>query len=228
MKKTAKLILFMVFVLVGATHAQTQKVTRDLRDFNTVKVSNSIKAELVKGNRNSIDITVSGIDVGKVETSVVGETLEIRLARGNFRNHTVSVVVTYVELLGIEASTSANVISKDPIVAQEAFLFATTNAYLEAEVEADVLSVDAATNARIFVKGEVGELIVKAFTNAEIDGRNLTGKQIEVLANTAATIHFNATSTIEGSVATAAKVFYGGNPKDIDVKTTTGGSIQKR
>jgi hypothetical protein len=228
MKKTAQLILFLALGLFGSIQAQTQKDSRNVRDFNTVKVSNSIKAELVKGSQNRVEITVSGIDVGKVETSVVGETLEIKLARGNFRNHVVSVVVTYVELLGIEANTSANVISKDPIVAQEAFLFATTNAYLEAEVEADVLSVDAATNARVFVRGEVDELNVKAFTNAEIDGKNLTGKKIELQANTAATIHFNATSTIEGSVATAAKVYYGGNPKDVDVKTTTGGSLQKR
>ncbi|WP_373494931.1 head GIN domain-containing protein [Aquiflexum sp.] len=228
MKNTAKLMLLLVFMLIGTIQAQTQKDSRDLRDFNAVKVSNSIKAELVKGDQNIVEITVSGIDVGKVETTVVGETLEIRLARGNFRNHAVSVVVTYVELLGIEANTSASVVSKDPIVAQEAYLFATTNAYLEAEVEADVLSVDAATNARIFVRGEVDELNVKAFTNAEIDGKNLTGKQIELQANTAATIHFNAISTIEGSVATAAKVYYGGNPKDVDVKTSTGGSIQKR
>jgi len=228
MKKTGKLILLMVFVLVGVAHAQTQKDSRDLRNFNAVKVSNSIKAELVKGDRNKVEITVSGIDVGKVETSVVGETLEIKLARGNFRNHAVSVVVTYVELLGIEANTSASVVSKDLIVAQEAYLFATTNAYLEAVVEADVLNIDAATNARIFVKGEVDELNIKAFTNAEIDGKNLTGKHIELQANTTATINFNAISSIGGSVATAAKVFYGGNPKDVDVKTTTGGSIQKR
>lgn len=228
MKKTAKLILLLVFAIVGNLEAQTQKDSRELREFNVVKVSNSIKAELVKGDLNKVEITVSGIDVGIVETSVVGETLEIKLARGNFRNHVVSVVVTYVELLGIEATTSANVICKDPIVAQEAFLFATTNSYLEAEVEANVLSVDAATNSRIFVKGKVDELNLKAFTNAEIDGKNLTGKQIEIQANTAATIHFNATSTIEGSVATAAKVYYGGNPKDVDVKTSTGGSIQKR
>ncbi|WP_373521374.1 head GIN domain-containing protein [Aquiflexum sp.] len=228
MEKISKLILLLVFGLAGILQAQTQTDSRNLRDFNAVKVSNSIKAELVKGSQNKVEISVSGIDVGKVETTVVGETLEIRLARGNFRNHAVSVVVTYVELLGIEANTSASVISKDPIVAQEAFLFATTNAYLEAEVEADVLSVDAATNARIFVNGKVDELIAKAFTNAEIDGKNLTGKQIEIQANTAATIHFNATSTIEGSVATAAKVYYGGNPKNVDVKTSTGGSIQKR
>ena len=136
--------------------------------------------------------------------------------------------MTYVELLGIEANTSASVVSKNPIIAQEAYLFATTNAYLEAEVEADVLNMDAATNARIFVKGEVDELNVKAFTNAEIDGKKLTGKHIELQANTAATINFNAISTIEGSVATAAKVYYGGNPKNVDVRTTTGGSIQKR
>ena len=57
MKKTAKLILLLVLGLIGSLQAQTQKDSRNLRDFNAVKVSNSIKAELVKGDRNSVEIS---------------------------------------------------------------------------------------------------------------------------------------------------------------------------
>jgi hypothetical protein len=228
MKMKIKLILIAFIAFVGFTNAQTQSDSRPLREFNVVKVSNDIKAELVKGEENKVDITASGIDVGKVETSVVGNALEVRLARGNYRNHSVKVVVTYVDIQGIEATSSAQVLAKSKIEALEAYLSTSNNAYLEANVEADKLNLEAATNSRIFVKGNVEQLEANAYTNAEIDGMNLVANKVNVLGNTTASISFTATSSINGSLATAAKIVYDGNPTEINVKTGTGGSIKKK
>jgi len=228
MKKKIKLILIALIAFVGFTNAQTQSDSRPLREFNVVKVSNSIKAELVKGDENKVDITASGIDVGKVETSVVGNALEVRLARGNYRNHSVKVVVTYVDIQGIEATSSAQVVAKSKIEAQEAYLASSNNAYLEAMVDAEKLNLEAATNSRIFIKGKVGQLEANAYTNAQIDGMNLVAENVNVLGNTTASISFTATSSINGSLATAAKIVYDGNPTEVNVKTGTGGSIKKK
>lgn len=228
MKMKIKLILIALIAFVGFTNAQTQSDSRPLREFNVVKVSNSIKAELVKGDENKVDITASGIDVGKVETSVVGDALEVRLARGNYRNHSVKVVVTYVDIQGIEATSSAQVVSKSKIEAQEAYLASSNNAYLEAMVDAEKLNLEAATNSRIFIKGKVGQLEANAYTNAQIDGMNLVAENVNVLGNTTASISFTATSSINGSLATAAKIVYDGNPTEVNVKTGTGGSIKKK
>ncbi|WP_291784453.1 head GIN domain-containing protein [Cecembia sp.] len=224
-----KIIYFILLLYFPAYQlfAQTQSETRTLRDFDAVKVSNSIKVELVQGEENKAELKVSGIELGKVETSIVDGTLEIRLARGNYRNHDVEVKVTYIDIQGIEANTSARVIAKDLIIAEEGYLFAATSAYLEAEIEAEIFNIEAATNARIFVKGKVGSLGLRAFTNAEIDGRALTAGEVEVMANTAANVYFRTTGSIEGSAATAGKIYYAGSPKDINVKTGTGGSISK-
>jgi len=228
MKMKIKLIVFALLAIVGISNAQTQNDSRPMRDFNVVKVSNAIKAELVKGNENKVEITASGIDVGKVETSVVGDALEVRLARGNYRNHSVRVVVTYVDIQGIEATSSAQVVAKSKIEAQEAYLASSNNAYLEAIVDAEKLNLEAATNSRIFIKGKVSQLEANAYTNAQIDGLNLVAKNVNVLGNTTASISFTATSSINGSLATAAKIVYDGNPTEINVKTGTGGSIKKK
>jgi hypothetical protein len=227
MKTTYYLTFLLFFSLIIGAHAQTQRETRNLGSFDAVKISNSIKAELVRGDQNKVEITVLGIEIGKVETSVVDGTLEVRLARGNFRNHTVEVVVTYVDIQGIEATTSATVIAKDKIVAEEAYLFSGTSAYLEANMEADVLNIEAATNAKIYVEGKVDGLGIRAFTNAEVDAKKLIADNVEVLANTAATVYFRTNGKIQGSAATAAKVYYTGNPKEVNVKTSTGGNISK-
>jgi hypothetical protein len=227
MNITVKLFLILFLSSIGLVNAQTRTETRRLGAFDAVKVSNSIRAELIRGNENKIEIIVSGIELDKVETNVTDKTLEVKLARGNYKSHNVNVVVTYIDIQGIEATTSASVIAKSPILAEEAYLYATTSSYLEAEVDSDVLNIEAATNAKIHVSGKVNSLGLRAFTSAEIDGINLVAEQVEVLANTAATLYFRATDSIDGSVATAAKVLYNGNPKSINVKTGTGGNISK-
>ena len=228
MNMKIKLILIAFLATLGISNAQTQNDSRQLRDFNVVKVSNAIKAELVKGDVNKVEIIASGIDVGKVETSVVGDALEVRLARGNYRNHSVRVVVTYVDIQGVEATSSAQVVAKSKIEALEAYLATSNNAYLEANVEADKLNLEAATNSRIFIKGNVKQLEVNAYTNAQVDGMNLVAQKVNVLGNTTASISFTATSSINGSLATAAKIVYDGNPSEVNVKTGTGGSIKKK
>ncbi|MFD2202324.1 head GIN domain-containing protein [Shivajiella indica] len=227
MNALIRLFLFLFLISTLEVNAQTRTETRRLGSFDAVKVSNSIKAELIRGNENKIEITGSGIELEKVETAVADGTLEIKLARGNYKSHNVNVVVTYIDIQGIEATTSATVIAKNQIVAEEAYLYATTSSYLEADIDAIVLNVEAATNAKIHVSGKVNSLGLRAFTSAEIDGMKLVADKVEVLANTAATLYFGAIDSIDGSVATAAKVLYIGNPRSINVKTGTGGNISK-
>jgi hypothetical protein len=227
MNISIRLFLLLFLLEIGFVNAQTRTETRRLGGFDAVKVSNSIRADLIKGNENKIEITVSGIDLEKVETTVLDKTLEIKLARGNYKSHNVSVVVTYIDIQGIEATTSASVIAKNPIIAEEAYLYATTSAYVEADIASDVLNIEAATNAKIHVSGKARSLGLRAFTSAEIDGINLVADQVEIFANTAATLYFRVIDSIEGSVATAAKVIYQGNPRSIIVKTGTGGNISK-
>ncbi|MBW3468909.1 head GIN domain-containing protein [Arthrospiribacter ruber] len=228
MKSFFNLTLLVFFLSAGTVFSQTSNETRRLGNFNAVKVSTSIKAELVQGSENKIEIKATGIDLDKIESNISDRTLEVKLGRGNFRNHTVNVVITYRDIQGIEATTSASVVAKDPIEAAEAYLFAATNGYIEADITSEVLHIEAATSSKVVVSGEVDELNIKAYTNAEIDGKRLEASDVDVLANTAATVHFNTTGSITGSAATAAKIYYGGTPSSMEVKSSTGGSIQKR
>lgn len=228
MIRFTQLTFILFFLSLGLVSAQTSTETRRLGNFNAVKVSTAIKAELVQGNENKIEIKATGIDLDKIESNISDKTLEVKLGRGNFRNHSVNVVITYRDIQGIEATTSASVVAKDPIEAAEAYLFAATSGYVEAEITSEILRVEAATSSRIVVSGEADELNIKAYTNAEIDGKNFDASDVDVLANTAASVYFNSIGSIVGSAATAAKIYYGGNPTSMEVKTSTGGSIQKK
>jgi len=229
MTKKATYLLGLVAVLLSfQSFGQTSEETRKLAAFNRIKISNAIEAEFEKGDRHEIHITASGLDLDKVETNVSNRQLEIKLGRGNFRSTSVRVKVIYVDIDQIEATSSSRVFVKDIIEAKNVNITASTSSYVEARVNAANIQLDAASNAKIFINGTADNLNLRAVTSAEINGKDLEVKSADVVANTAAKAEIKVTDSIKGSAATAAKVFYIGNPNMIDVKTSTAGTIEQR
>ncbi len=220
------LLAVAAFLVSFSLLAQTNTETRTVGVFNAVKVSNSIEAELVKGDKHEVVIAASGIDLNRIETEIDNRTLEVEVDGSNFGASTVKVTITYVEIDEVIANTSAKVFVKEVLQAKEVKLSAYTASYLEAKVNTQSLSLDAATNAKVFIDGTAQTLDLKAYTNAEIDGDNLEVEDAKVKVNTAAHANFTVNGSIKGSAATAGKVYFQGDPNVVDVKTNTGGAIE--
>lgn len=229
MTKISTYLLGVVAILLSfQSFGQTSEETRKLGAFNGVKISNAIEAEFEKGDRHEIHIIASGLDLDKVETSVNNRQLEIKLARGNFRSTSVRVRVTYVDIDEIGASSSSKVFVKDVIESKNVKISASTSSYVEAKVNCANLHLDAASNAKIFINGTAENLNLRAVTSAEVNGKDLEVNSAEIVANTAAKAEINVLESIKGSAATAAKVYYMGNPNMVDVKSSTAGTIEQR
>lgn len=207
--------------------AQTQEESRSLGVFNEIKISNSIEAELVKGDSHSIEISASGLDLDRVETDISNRSLEVSVSGTNFGGSSVKVKITYVEIDELTANTSSKIYVKDILDAKMVKINASTASYVEAEVNCQSLELSAATNSKIFIDGTARNLDLKAFTNSEINGENLQTEVAQVRVNTAAQARFGVSESIKGSAATAGKVYYEGDPNIVDVRTNTGGEIER-
>ncbi|EIM77127.1 hypothetical protein A3SI_07529 [Nitritalea halalkaliphila LW7] len=227
MKKYLFTTLVACLALTHVLLAQTRTEERSLRNFSKIKVANSIEVELRKGDSPSASITANGIDLDKIITEVSKETLDVKLGRGNFRSSTVKMVITYTELDEIAAATSASVVVKDLLDASQVVLAATTSGYIEAEVSTETLFLDATSSSKIFVEGSTDLLNLKVFTSAEVDAEKLKANRAEVQGNTAGRATFEVANEITGSAATGARIRYIGNPSRIEVRTGTGGTVEK-
>lgn len=225
--KTLYLFTVAAFWLTLNLAAQTSEETRTLKSFNAVKISNSIEAELVRGEKNEIEIAASGIDLDRISSETDKQTLVVKVSGSNFGATSVKVKITYQDISEVSATTSAKVFVKSPLNAKTVKINAATSSYVEAEVNSQALVLDAATNAKIVVDGTAESLDLKAYTNAEINGTNLEVDEAKVKVNTAASANFTVNESIKGTAATTGKVRYQGDPSMVDVKTNTGGGIEK-
>lgn len=224
-KKIKYLIAVAAFLVNFSLLAQTNQETRTLQSFNAVKISNAIEAELIKGDKNELHISASGIELDRISSKIDKQTLEVKITGSSFGATSVKVRITYKEISEITATTAAKVFVSDPLATKMVKINAATSSYVEAQVNTQNLILDASTNGKIFVGGAAQTLDLKAFTNAEINGANLEVDEAKVRVNTAASANFTVNESIEGSAATAGKVIYKGSPNKVDVKTNTGGTI---
>ena len=217
--------------MIGSTtfsFAQTAEESRALAAFNSIQVTSGIDATLVKGDIHGVEITASGVELTKVESNVTNRVLELKISGIPPKASTVKAIVTYVSLEEVSASNSAKVFVKETITEKGVKLYATTSSYVEAEVNAQDLLLDAQTNARIFVTGKVTNLDFYAYTNSEIDGEKLETDNATVKINTNAKGSLHVNNSITGSAATRGRVTYTGDPNVVDIKTNTGGSINEK
>ncbi|HSI77411.1 MAG TPA: head GIN domain-containing protein [Lunatimonas sp.] len=230
--KVFKSFIWCCYILMvastSASYAQTVEESRALAAFNSIQVSSGIDATLIKGDTHGIEITASGVELSKVESKVTNRVLELKIPGISPKASTVKAIITYVSIEEISASTSAKVFIKDPITEKAVKLFAATSSYIEAEVNAQDLLLDAQTNAKIFVTGKATNLDFSAYTNAEIDGEKLVTDNATVRINTNAKGSFHVNESIKGTAATRGRVVYTGDPNIVDIKTNTGGSINEK
>lgn len=227
LKKISYLISALVILVTSGLAAQTSEETRSLQSFNAVKISNSIEAELVKGDKNEMHISASGIELDRISSETDKQTLVVKINGSNFGATSVKVTITYKDISEVTANTSAKVFVQSPLTNKTVKINAASSSYIEAEVNTQDLVLDATTNAKIFLKGTAHTLDLKAHTNAEIDGSNLEADDVKVKVNTAAQVTFTVNESIKGSAATAGKVRYKGDPNMVDVKTNTAGAIER-
>ncbi|UCS95307.1 DUF2807 domain-containing protein [Echinicola marina] len=230
MKKQVSTIIMLVFMISSINlFAQTNEETRTVSIFDGVKVSNSIEADLVKGDRYEVQIMASGTDVSNVVTEVEGRQLNVEMGKGSFGSNSVKVVITYAgELDEISANSSAKVFVKDMLKSKSLSLLAENSSYIEGKVNVNNLKLVGMTNGKIFVEGTANELDLEAFTKATISGDSLKVKNASVRTNTAAVSTIAIENSIKGTAGTAGKVWYTGDPKLVDVKSNTGGDIARK
>ncbi len=201
--------------------------TRDLRNFDELRVSEGIKLTAQKGSENKIEIEVDYIDLDEVVTEVRGGKLVVRLVRGRYRRKYIKATLTYTDdLREITANTAAEIIIKDKVTTRSLDINTSTSGLVEIEVEVDNLELSASTSGRIDIKGKTEDIRAGASTGGTIYAYEVEALEGSAKANTGADIRISVEDYLQASAGTGGSVRYKGSPKT-DVRTNTGGSVRR-
>ncbi len=206
--------------------------TRSLGSFDGISVSQSIDAELVKGNKNEVDITVSRVDLEDVITEVENGVLKLKMKKkwnNNWgKKKKVKIVVTYAEYPNyISASSSADVISHDKIITSSLELKASSSADLILDVEVDDLDSRASSSADIEISGSADKAYVSVSSSADFLGKRLTTKTADLSASSSGDIYIKVTDELSAKASSSGDIIYYGNPDVRKAKKSSSGDITR-
>jgi len=222
-----KKLLVAVFVAVTAVACAQQTENRNVGSFKGIKVAEGIDVYLKKGDKEALRIEVTGIKTKDVITEVSGDYLKIHMQEGRYRDRTVKVYVTYVQINRLSASSASNIFGDSPIKTKSLILSASSAGTIDIQVEVEDLEATASSAAELALKGKAKNVELDASSAGEIDAYELLAEVVEVEVSSGASARVNALKEINAHASSGGDIRYKGNPERSNTNSSSGGSVKK-
>ncbi len=216
-------MLVIALIIAQVSFAQ---VSKNLGDFDELKVFDQISVEIVPSNENKIEITgkrSQDVEVVnnngqlkirmKLEKLLSGEDVVIKLYSSGLRSIDVSEG-SYVESAATLSQSSLELIAKE-------------GGQIKLNVELKKLNVKAVTGGRVIVSGSADNQDINIGTGGKVEAKELVTTQTSVKISAGGEADVNATDLVDANIKAGGDVTVYGNPKEINEKTTLGGSVRR-
>lgn len=226
-----KIIYVCVLMIAISVSAQT-KVTKNLGDFNILKVYNGIELELIESSEQKLEITGDKSEIVKVKN--VNNTLKISLPfslkpENNAANGEVLVKLYYAKTIDIVDANEGATITGKEITQDKLEVNVQERAFINLVVNVKHLEVRASSGGIIKLSGTTKNQNVDVDLYGIYNGFNLKNQaNTFVKAGTGAKAEVFAGETLNAKVSFGGSIFYKGNPEVVKDKKVIGGIIQKR
>lgn len=181
-------------------------VTRDVSDFDTIRLSGSFSGTVVVGDNESLTLTGDKNLEDQFVAEVHGHELRIKLTRRH-RHH--SKIVIAIEAKELEK-----------FIVEGAGKFTITG------VDSEDFDIKLPGAASITVEGKCGELGIAIAGAATVDAEKLICQHGRVRISGTGTISLHASESIDARVSGLGKIEVYGNPKEIDQRISGLGRIK--
>jgi len=221
LKKTSVFVI----VLVSNVLFSQETSTKNLGDFDTVKVFDRISVQLIPSTTNKI--TLSGANSQEVQIVNNNGELKVRMPLDKLLSgEDVDVVIYYKKLNAIEASEGAKVNANTVIKAIEFSLNAKEGAIIKTFLDVEKASIKVASGGVITVSGSTQNQDIVISTGGILNAKNFKSNQATISINAGGSADIFASSFVDAKVRAGGEIYIYGKPKQINQKTVLGGTIK--
>lgn len=207
--------------------AQT-KITKGLADFSELKVYNGIEVELIKSDKQEIEIT--GEKAEKVKLRNKGNTLKISLKFPETSGDGKVLIKLYFnkEIAIIDANEGAIITGKD-FEQQALEAKVQEGAFINLVVKTTHLKAKASSGGILKISGKSKNQTVDVDLGGVYHGYNLDVSTMSVVrAGSGAKAEVIASETLDAKVSFGGSIYYKGKPAVLKDKKVIGGVIEQR
>ncbi|SDW10395.1 head GIN domain-containing protein [Flavobacterium degerlachei] len=220
-----KKVLILVFALAAqATFAQ---VTKNLGDFNEVKVFDKLNVKLIPASENKVVIT--GNRESEVEVVNNNGELKLRMPFPKLLSgDDISIKLYFTNIEAISASEGSYVSSESVFKQTIMDLNAREGAEINVKLDTQKVNVKAVTGGIIALSGEAVNQDVTIMSGGVLKSRELSTSQTSINVSAGGNAEINASTLVDAKVKAGGSVYIYGKPRQINKETLFGGKIVEK
>jgi len=220
MKKIA-LVAFLMLSQINFA----QKTTKNLGDFDQVKVFDRISAQLVAGNENKIEISGSRKD--DVEIVNKNGELKVRMKLGKLlKGDDITTIIYFKnDINTVEASEGSYVSSEATFKAIDFSVNSKEGAEIKLNLDTKKLKVKVSSGGIVNVKGKATNQDIVINSGGIVKAKDLETSQTTVAVNAGGEADVNASDLVDAKTRAGGNITVYGNPAQVNKKNVIGGNI---
>jgi len=195
-------------------------------DFSSIEVQQGInvfltQADIVKLNAEMDENILELLSV-KVENNKLSISFKKNVGKVTKRD----IYLSCPKLVSIDVSSGAEVTSVNQFATVDLEISASSGSEIDLKVLAENLKIDASSGADIELEGKSNKLKASASSGSDIDADELICNTVIADASSGASIDVFARESINAEASSGAKVECEGNPKNVNIEKSSGGSVR--
>ena len=208
----------------GNRHVVTEE--RNIREnFDRVKVGQGIELYITQGTTTSLVVKADENLHKLIRTEVDNGVLKISSKRNIRRAKSKRIYLTAPNINGIKATSGSDVITENTITADTFDASTSSGADARIQVNADIVNTSSSSGADLRIKGTANYHHTSASSGSSIKAFSLESKNVTAKVSSGANIDVHASVSLKAKASSGGDIDYRGNPKNVDKRKSSGGSI---
>ena len=217
-------------LIIGAAILVAQlsfgQVTKELGDFDSVKVFDKLHVKLVQSSDNKI--VIKGARESEVEVVNKQGLLKLRMPFPKLLSgDDLDITVYYKNIELIDVNEGAVVTSKEIIKATFFKVSAQEGGKINVDVDVEKLDVSSVSGGEITLSGKASNQDAKLGAGGYLLASKLNTAQTKVSVSAGGKADVNASTLVDAKVSAGGSIYIYGKPKQINQKTVLGGKIEE-
>ena len=218
-----KLVIGAAILFVQMSFGQ---VTKELGEFDTVKVYDKLSVKLVQSSENKV--VIKGAREAELEAVNKNGILKLRMPFPKLLSgNDLQVTLYYKHIELIDANEGAAVTSDGTIKATSFKVSAQEGAKINVDLDVDKLKVSSVSGGEITATGKAANLDASLGAGGYFLGSKLATSQTKVSVSAGGKADVNASTLVDAKVSAGGSIYIYGKPKQINQKTVFGGKIEE-
>ena len=204
--------------------------TRNVSDFDKIKVSQAIQVEIIQANTFDVEVEVNDNIMPYLKTEVSNGELKIFFSKkfNSFRNVDALVKIKMPHLKSVKASSATGVTSKGLFAGDDLQIDVSSAASVKMQTQYDDIAVDASSASSVELSGLSLFTAFEASSAASIDAKDLKANEVKADVSSGANISTWPIILLDADASSGGSIKYYNSPsKDLKKSASSGGRIDK-